>query len=392
MTTILLTAAEPSGDALGARIMEALAERRPGIRFVGAGGEAMRRAGLQGDLSTEKLAVMGPIDALAALPRAKKLVGKLGLMAAAEVPDAAVLIDSWVFSKMAAERLRKTSPETKLVKFAAPQVWASRPERAETAAGLFDHLLCLLPFEPVWFEKAGGSAEFVGNPNFQYAAEQPRSGPHFRARYGLKDEPLLLLLPGSRMGEIKKLLPIYRESFEEVCERIKGLRAAIIAAPSVEDYVRSQVSKWDADIIIVPPTDRFNAFDAGDVALAASGTVTTELALTGTPMVVTYKVGPLVAAWARRVITSPYVTILNVAAGEAVVPERLQEEATPIQLSADIVRLLQDDEAKRLQVSAFRRLLPQLLGSKDAASAAAEAVLRLVDGDDRRDLHRRAPG
>jgi lipid-A-disaccharide synthase len=194
------------------------------------------------------------------------------------------------------------------------------------------------------------------------------------------------------MGEIKRLLPIYRETFEEVCERIKGLRAAIIAASSVEDHVRREVSRWDTDVIIVPPTDRFNAFDAGDVALAASGTVTTELALTGTPMVVTYKVGPLVAAWARKVITSPYVTILNVAAGEPVVPERLQEEATPVQLSADIVRLLQDDEAKRLQSSAFRRLLPQLLGPKNPAAAAAEAVLRLVDGDDRRDLDGGAAG
>jgi lipid-A-disaccharide synthase len=390
--TILLTAAEPSGDAIGASLMRAIASRRKDVRFVGAGGEAMRREGLEGGLDTSKLAVMGPMDALAALPRAKSLVSKLGLMAAAEHPAAGVMIDSWVFSKMVAERLRKTAPEAKLCKFAAPQVWASRPERAQTAATLFDQILCLLPFEPAWFEEAGGVAEFVGNPNFQFAASQPRSGPQFRARYALKDEPLLLLLPGSRMGEVKRLLPIYRETFEAVCEKVKGLRAAVIAAPSVESYVRKQVSGWDSDILIVPPDDRFNAFDAGDVALAASGTVSTELALTGTPMVVTYKVGRLTAAWARRVITSPYVTILNVAADACVVPERLQEDATPEQLSADIVRLFQDDEANRLQVSAFRKLLPQLLGSKNAADAAADAVLRLVDGQDRRDLNRGAAG
>jgi lipid-A-disaccharide synthase len=372
--------------------MEAIRARRPDTRFVGAGGEAMRKAGLEGELDTTKLAVMGPMDALAALPRAKSLVSKLGSLAVTEQPDAAVMIDSWVFSKMVAERLRKTSPQTKLVKFAAPQVWASRPKRAETAAALFDHLLCLLPFEPPWFERAGGSAEFVGNPNFQHAAEQPRSGSEFRARHGMKDEPLLLLLPGSRMGEVKRLLPIYRQTFDAVCQKIKGLRVAMIAAPSVEGYVRKEASSWEGDIIIAPPTDRFHAFDAGDVALAASGTVTTELALTGTPMVVTYKVGRLTAAWARKVITSPYVTIINVAAGEAVVPERLQQDATAEQLSADIVRLFEDDQANRRQVSAFRKLLPQLLGPKNAADAAADAVLRLVDGDDRGDLHGGAAG
>lgn len=392
MTTILLTASEPSGDALGASLMRALKALRPGLRFIGGGGPEMVAEGLQEHLPTDSLAVMGPAAALAALPRAKRLSAQLAKLAANEKPAAAVLIDSWAFSRIVARDLRARAPGTQLVKLAVPQVWASRPKRAETAAELFDLLLCLLPFEPPYFEEHGGMAKFVGNPNFQSAARKPRSGPAFRARHGINDAPLLLMLPGSRAGEVKHLLPVYRGTYQDLKPRVPGLRIAMIAADAVETRVREAVKAWGGEIIVVPPQERFDAFDAGDVALAASGTVTTELALTGTPMVVTYKVGPVVAYWARKVITTPFVTVLNVAASEEVIPERLQEDCTPAQLCADIVRLFHDEDARRRQLSAFRRLLPKLVGSKDAADSAAQAVLALIDRDDRRDLHSGAKG
>ncbi|MEE4208618.1 MAG: lipid-A-disaccharide synthase [Parvularcula sp.] len=379
MITILLSASEPSGDALGAALMRALRAEAGQVRFIGGGGPLMRAEGLEGAISTEKLAVMGPADTLAAVPRAFAIAKDLVDLAVRHRPDAAVLIDSWTFSKALATRLRRKLPHLPLVKFGVPQVWASRPERAATAAALFDRLFCLLPFEPKHFPDAGERAVFVGNPNFQETSRRPRSGPSFRARHDIGDAPLLLILPGSRSGEVKRLLPVFGETLEELCRKIRGLRVAVIVAPAVEEKVRQDTNGWPCEPMLVGPEERFDAFDAGDVALAASGTVTTELALTGTPMVVTYKLGPLVAAWARRVVTTPYVTVLNVAAGDMVIPERLQAECEPQQLSADISRLLNDDEARRQQISAFRRLLPTLLGSRDAAEVAAEGILRLID-------------
>ncbi|MEM9810125.1 MAG: lipid-A-disaccharide synthase [Pseudomonadota bacterium] len=392
MRTILLSASEPSGDALGAALMKALHDQDPDTRFIGGGGPLMIEAGLENPLPTDQLAVMGPTDVLAVIPRALGLASALGKLSHAHKPDAAILIDSWSFSKVVAEKIRARSPDTKLIKLGVPQVWASRPHRAQTAAELFDLLLCLLPFEPAYFTAVGGKAEFVGNPNFQNAASHPRSGPAFRARHTIGDAPLLLMLPGSRSGEVKRLLPVYQQTLGELRGKIPGLKIAIITAQAVEAKVRADVSTWGHDIIIVPPQERFNAFDAGDVALAASGTVSTELALTGTPMVITYKVGPIAAYYAKKILTTPYVTVLNIAADDEVIPERLQDECMPSQLSADIVRLFQDDDARRRQISAFRRLLPNLIGSHDAAEAAAQAIRTLIDEKSSRDLDSGAEG
>ncbi|MEO1042321.1 MAG: lipid-A-disaccharide synthase [Pseudomonadota bacterium] len=385
--TILLAACEPSGDALGASLMAALNTLSPGIRFIGGGGPLMAKQGLENPLDTDQLAVMGPADALAAIPKALGLASSLAKLARDEQPDAAVLVDSWVFSKLLAGKIKKKAPETKLIKLGVPQVWASRPQRAAVASELFDLLLCLLPFEPKHFTELGGNAVFVGNPNYQLASSTPRSGPAFRAKHEIGDAPLLLLLPGSRTGEVKRLLPVFEATLEDLAARVPGLRIAVIAAPAVEERVRTAVETWGGQPLIVPPDERFHAFDAGDVALAASGTVTTELALAGTPMVVTYKVAPLAAFYAKRVITTPFVTILNIMAGEAVIPERIQQECMPSQLSADIIRLFQDDDARRRQISAFRRMLPSLIGSHDAAERAAQEILTLVDGENCGDLN-----
>lgn len=392
MTTILLTAAEPSGDAMGAALMRALRKERPDISFIGAGGGKMREEGLLGDLSTEELAVMGPVDALAAWPRARRLVKELRVLAGAEPPDAAVLIDSWAFSKMVAEGLRASGVTAPLLKLAAPQVWASRPRRAEAAASLFDRILCLLPFEPRYFEAVGGSACFIGNPNFQDAASVPRSGEAFRARHNLGEDPVLICLPGSRGGEIKRLMPVFEEALVDIAAKVPGLRAVIVAADSVADRVRGEAASWQVSPLIVPSAERYDAFDAGDVALAASGTVSTELAIAGTPMVIGYILGPITAFWARRVVTTPYISVLNVAAQDMLIPERVQEACRPEQLAADVVRLFNNDEARRQQLSAFRRLLPELLGHEDPAELAAREVFALIDREDGRDLDRSAAG
>ena len=390
MPTILLSAVEPSADQMGARLMEELRLRLGrGTRFVGAGGLAMASRGFESAFDTGALSVMGVGDALRAVPAAISGARTLGRVARETKPDAAVLIDAWGFSKIAAARLRKRSPQTPLVKLAAPQVWASRPRRAEPAADLFDLILTLLPFEPAHFEAAGGRAVFVGNPNFEAVATTPRSGPAFRSVHGLGGAPLLLVLPGSRGGEVSRLMGIFGDAAAAARSSVPGMRSVIVAAPSVEDEVRRLAREWEGNPLVVPGAERFDAFDAGDVALAASGTVTTELAMCGTPMTVGYRTDKLTAAWARRVITTPYVSILNVAASEMIIPERLQDDCTPEQLCADVVRLFTDDEARRRQLSAFRRLLPDLIGTGNAAARAAEEIAALVQRQDARDLDAR---
>ncbi|MEM9840022.1 MAG: lipid-A-disaccharide synthase [Pseudomonadota bacterium] len=392
MTTILLTAAEPSGDAMGTALMRALREMEPDITFIGAGGVQMRGEGLRGDLPTEKLAVMGPVDALAAWPRARSIVSGLNTLAAQEKPDAAVLIDSWSFSRMVADGLRKSGITAPMIKLAAPQVWASRPKRAEAAAELFDRILCLLPFEPQYFEEAGGSATFIGNPNFRSVASQERSAEAFRTRYELGDEPVLICLPGSRGGEVKRLMPVFGTAVTEIVRRVPGVRPVIVAADNVADAVATEAEAWSALPLIVPSAERFDAYAAADVALAASGTVSTELAICETPMVIGYILGPVTAFWARRVVTTPYISVINVAEQAFVIPERVQEECRPEQLAADVIRLFTDDEARRQQLSAFRRILPTILGTEDPAELAAREVLSLVHGENRGDLDSSAAG
>ena len=378
MPTILLSAVEPSADAMGADLMRELYACLPDVRFVGCGGGAMAAAGLSSAFDTSALSVVGLGDAAKAVPEAFRRARQLARLAVDERADAAVLIDAWGFSKLVAARMGKRAPDTALVKLATPQVWASRPGRAAFVRDHFDLALTLFPFEPPLFEGPRTRAVFVGNPNFEAVAKASRSGAAFRARHGLGGACLLAVLPGSRKGEVSRLMPVFGDAVRGAAARVPGLKPVIVAAPAVEGLVRDAASAWDTAPLIVPGTERFDAFDASDAALAASGTVTTELALCGVPMTVGYRTDRATAAWARRVVVTPYVSILNVAACEAVIPERLQEDCTPEQLCADVVRLLTDDEARRKQLSAFRRLLPDLIGPMTDGGAAGRAAAEIA--------------
>ncbi len=377
---ILLAAVEPSADALGASLLRELRPLVPEARFIGCGGPLMAAEGFESAFDTSAFSVMGFTDVAKVLPEAWRRAREVACMCAEEKVGTAVFVDGWSFSRLAAKRIRKRAPETKIIKFAAPQVWASRPQRVDFVKDHFDLVLTLLPFEPPYFEKVGVPAEFVGNPNFEQVASAPRSGPSFRARHDLGAAPILVVLPGSRKGEVARLLDCFGDTVTTVASRIPGLRVVVAAAPAVETLVREGVAGWPTDPLIIPGEERYDAYAAADVSLVASGTATTELAMSDTPMVVAYRVDPLTAYWAKKVLVTEYVSILNVAAGEAVIPERLQEDCTPEQLTADIVRLLTDDEARRQQLSAFRRLLPDLVGSGNAAAKAAEAIARVHCG------------
>jgi len=295
----MICAAEPSGDALGAALGRALRDEDSSLALCGCGGPQMAAAGAESLASIDALSVIGPVSALKALPAAMKIADRLSAHARDNSIDAAVLIDSWAFSKMTAKRMRKFSPATKLYKFVAPQVWGSRPKRAAIAAKLFDGLLTLFEFETEWFAPLGLKTQFVGHPTFQAAAQHCADTKAFRARCEIGEAPLLAVLPGSRMSEVRRLMAPFRQTTELLLAKKPDLQFVVALAPAVADAVRAGVSDWPRAPTLVDAHARYDAFAAADAALAASGTVTTELAIARTPMVVAYKMDWASAMWAR---------------------------------------------------------------------------------------------
>ena len=355
--------------------MQALREEEMGeVSFVGCGGPLMAAAGLNSVFPIEPFSVMGPIAALGALPAALMGADKLEQLAVWQNVDAAIFIDSWAFSRMAAKRIRRAAPEVRLFKFAAPQVWASRPKRAETAAELFDGILTLFEFEPPWFEKVGARAAFVGHPVFQKAIRQGTDGAAFRERHGLGDALTLAVLPGSRRGEIRRLLPPFELTVRALAERHAGLRIVTALPPNVEEEARAIMSDWPGEPVFAAQAEKYDAFAAADAALAASGTVTTELAIQGTPMAVAYKVHPINAWWGRRIITAPYVSLVNIAEKREIAPEFIQEACEPKILTDVLSLLLTDENARDKQKSAFPGALDKL-GARGAPAAKRAASL-----------------
>jgi lipid-A-disaccharide synthase len=336
----------------------------------------MAALGFRSAFPIEPLSVMGAADFLRAYPLGRRRADELADLASRETVDAAVLIDGWAFARGVAERMRRRALPTRLFKLAAPQLWASRPGRIKAVKRLFDGVLCLLPFEPDLYRKAGVRAEFVGNPNFQAAYAARGDGEGFRKAYGLEGVPLLLVAPGSRRSEIAHHLEPFGDAVALLAQRIPSLRIVAVVPPHLEKHSRP-MRDWARIPILAPPQEKYDAFAAADAALAKSGTVTTELAINGTPFVVAYKVDRLTALWARLVKTSRFVTILNIAAGEEIVPELLQHRCRPEFLAAELLPLLTDREARLEQIEAFPKLLAHLgVAGPPAARLAAETILR----------------
>lgn len=373
---ILISAVEPSGDILGAALIKALKAKVANAQFFGCGGPAMAKEGVQSLFEIAPFSVVGPVGALRAAPAAIRGAERLARAAASQRADAAVLIDSWSFSRLAAIKIRRSTPAAKIFKYVAPQVWASRPGRANLAAQLFDGVLTLFEFENPYFERAGAPVRYVGSPVFQQANDRKADGAAFRERHGLGASPVLAMLPGSRRGEVRRLAGPYEKTARLLIEDIPQLRLATPAAPAVGDEVRRLASRWPGKPIVVEAEERFDLFAAADAALAASGTVTTELAISRTPMAVAYKVGPLTALWIRSVITTPFVSLLNIAADREAVPEFLQENCRPEVMAAALAPLIRGDAARQAQLEAFPPLLAQLgVGGPPADVRAAAAIL-----------------
>ncbi len=378
---IMLVAGEPSGDLLGAQLMKALKTLTSGAAiFTGVGGARMESEGLSSLFPMEDIAVIGLAGIVWRLPKLLARIRDCADFAAATKPDVLVLIDAPEFNHRVARRLRRIAPSVPIAIYVAPQVWASRPRRVFAMRWYVDHVLALLPFEPPVFEKAGIACTPVGHPVIERFPGRGE-GRAFRARHGISPEATVLaVLPGSRVNEVRRLMPVFRDAVDILSRRWPKLVAVM---PTVET-VGARVTAAAADfpvraIVLDDEREKFPAFEAADAALAASGTVSLELALAGTPMVIAYKADALTAFIVRRVITVTSLTLVNLIVGRAAVPELLQEDCTAEALAREVDRLLTDEVARDAQREAATAAIKALgLGDEKPSVRAARAVLATI--------------
>jgi lipid-A-disaccharide synthase len=379
VTLVYLIAGEESGDVLGARLMAALKAARPGLAFAGIGGPRMEAEGLVPLFAQKELAVMGLLEVL---PRIIQLRARLKQTIAdilARRPAVLVTIDSPGFTLRV---LRGVAGHgIPRAHYVAPQVWAWRESRVKHFPGLWEALLCLLPFEPGFFAKHGLAATFVGHPVLEAGLDQGNAA-RFRAAHDLKpDQRVVIVMPGSRRSEVGRLLPIFGETLQRLAAKLPGLVPVVPVAHSVAEAVRAATATWPVKPILVAETaEKHDAFAAADAALVKSGTSTLELALAGVPMVVAYRVNPLSAAIAKRLVKVKYAGLVNLLAGREVAPELIQTRCTPPLLEAALGRLLTDPVEAAAQRMAFRDIAAGLAPPGIAPSAAAASeVLALAD-------------
>lgn len=371
---VFLVAAEPSGDALGADLVRALKARDPSLAFAGVGGRAMAEAGVDSAFDISDLAVLGLIDGVKAYPRVVRRADETAEAARRFDPQVAVLIDSWGFTLRVAQRLRTATPHARLVKYVGPQVWATRPGRAKTLAAAVDHLVCIHDFEAPFYAPFGLPVTVAGHPAVGRAVAG--DGAAFRARHGISaDAKTLIVLPGSRRSELKRVGPTIVAAAAQLVREIPGVTPVLVAAETVEESARALAAQIPG-VIVVGGAERNDAFAAGTAALAASGTVTTEVALQGAPVVVGYKLGWITWALARLfLLKSRYVTLMNVAAAREVAPEFIQTRFTIENLVRAAAPLLADPAARARQVEGQNAALAAMgRGARPAAEIAADVV------------------
>lgn len=374
---IFLIAGEPSGDLLGGRLMVALKTATGGrVRFAGIGGEAMEAQGLRSLFPLSDLAVMGIVEVVPHVPKILRRVRETAEAAKRLRPDAIVTIDAPAFAFRVGKKLKGSG--IPLIHYVAPSVWAWRPRRARMIAGFLDHLLAFLPFEPPYFTREGLATTFVGHP----ALEAPKGdGVAFRIRHGLSAAgPVLALLPGSRRSEVKRLLPIFQGTLVRLAERVPDLSAVVPTVPTVAAEVRAAAAHFPLPTIVVEADEKYDAFAASNVALAASGTVVLELAVAEVPTVMTYRVAPLSAWVVRRMVRVRFASLVNLVLDREAIPEMIQERSEPAQVGAELARLLESPDARTRQRKAFAEVVRALkpMGSMLPSEHAAGVVLDLA--------------
>ncbi len=381
---IFLVAGEASGDALAAALVAPLTKHfGQNTRFAGIGGPAMARAGIESPVDINSLSVLGYVEGLRAWPRVRRLARQSARHAHDFGADIVVLVDSWGFTLRVAHHIRKLSPNALLIKYVGPQIWASRPGRAKTLAGAVDHLLTIHAFDESLFNAAGLPTQFVGNPAFSVTVKG--DGARLRADYDIAENaPVLLVLFGSRASEFDRL----HEDFLHAIGRLQRANPDLVVMTLASQALAKDIhaiadnEALARPLIVIEGGRKYDVFAASDFALACSGTVTSELAVAGTPMVIAYKVAP-VTWWllTRFFLRTRFVSLINIALDRGAVPEYLQDKCTAAQLSEGLSRLMQDKAEQEKQKEDLAAAV-RALGAKstDASDNAAQAIYQIWRG------------
>lgn len=377
-TDIFFVAAEPSGDLLAREVIEEVRHRRPETRISGIGGAELASIGIVSPIDVSPLSVLGFIEGIKAYGDVVKLADAAADVILQAKPKIVVLVDSWGFMLRLAQRIRAKAPEIRLVKLIGPQVWATRPGRAKTLAANVDALLCMHAIEVPYYEPYGLKTIVIGSPALSRGGKGDRA--RFRRRHGMLDGDVsLLVLPGSRRSEIARVAPALMDAALRVKRALPGTRLFVQPAESaVAMFEEAFPGAADQFTVLTEGAQRFDAMAGADIVLACSGTVTSEVAMQGTPMIVAYKTGWLTWALARGLLyKKTHITLLNILNGDAeIVPEFVQTRQEPDRIAAKAVEWIKQPGALKRQREAQATALTQLLKEETpAAVLAAGAIL-----------------
>jgi lipid-A-disaccharide synthase len=379
---VFLVAGEASGDLIGQRLMRALRHRLGPVRFAGIGGARMAEEGLESLFPLSDLSLVGIGEVLPHIPKLLRRIRETAAEVERMAPVLVLFIDASGFARGVARRLKKRHWRGLVIQYKAPQTWAYWPWRARAMARDFDLVLCILPFEPEHLARYGGTSAYIGHPALESGAGRG-DGAAFRARHALPpDQPLLVLLPGSRSSEIRRSLPLFGAVARRLAAAVPGLRIVVPTVETVAERVRTGARDWPGQPIVVGGAERFDAMAAASAALCVTGTVTVELALARLPMVACYKVSFLTSLFFVAFVRVRWAAMVNLLLGREAVPEFLQHRATPAALAGAVRRLLTDPAARQAQQADLDRVraLLQPPGGVAPTEAAADMVVRRLRG------------
>jgi len=378
---VFIVAAEKSGDELGSGLIEQIRQQKSNIEISGIGGASMAGLGVSSDIDISKLAVLGFTEGLQAYPIVLNRVRKTTEIIMTTRPDMVILIDSWGFMIRVAQALKKAGYKGKLIKYVAPQVFAMREGRAKILAKAVDHLMTIHSFDAHYFEQYGLPVTYVGNPMFD---TDYKSGDAMGLRRDLQipvQDPVLAILFGSRLSEIQRLAKPFAYAIGRLRVQFPNLAIVSPLSDTIATDVKA-VAGADLrlqNVIFLPEHRKFDVFAASDVALACSGTVTTQLSCAGVPSVVAYRVSALTYFFGKMLFKQDYISLVNISAGRAVMPEYIQNDCTGEKLSDAVAQYLSNDQLARNTSRAQIAETKKMRGKGGQASArAAKTVLELL--------------